>query len=1084
MKKRLPHFFSKSYYLRLLLFVLVSFQFVHSQAPIFNSGMSITSIGSVSSPAGEEVFRIIDGSVATKFLDFNINDGFGFTVFIGTPKIATSIAISTANDASGRDPINYQILGSNNGSTFTSVATGTLACVGTRFFTRTFTFSNTVAYTYYRVNFIGTCGENILQLSEVQLFNICPLAISTQPQSSTVCSGSAASLSVSATGTGLTYQWYRNGTIISGATQSTLSLTNLTVSANYYCVVTSSCGAVLNSNTVSVNVTALPTAPTGTAVQTVSNTATLANLNVTGTGIKWYATPSGGASLPLSTPIVSTTTYYASRTVSGCEGTSRLGVTANILASGLQFDGVNDYVAINAPASIPVGNSSYTIEAKIKTTVLGSRGIVGWGNYGQVNQVNALRLDASGLLVNYWWANDLIANPSPTNLADGNWHHVVATYDGTTRKIYIDGILKAQDVPGVNNIPNASNMQIGSTCPTSCGGEYFNGGLDEVRIWNRALCQTEIQNKMNCELGSGQTGLVLYHKYNSGTINANNAAITTIADSSGANNTGVLTGFALTGSTSNWAQGAVATGVACTYNSLTATTTSTNVSCFGGSNGTATVTASGGNGVYTYLWSPFGGTSATATGLPAGTYTCTITSDSCPITSTVTILQPSPLLVIPSSKTNVACNGGSNGAASVLVSGGTSGYTYSWSPSGGTNATATGLSAGTYVCLVTDANNCSASTIFTITEPAMPLVILSSTQTNVSCNGGSNGSASVSVIGGTPGYTYSWLPSGGTGATATGLTAGTYTCIVIDANGCSTSTNFTITQPDALIVSPLGQTNVTCNGGTNGSASVSVIGGTPGYTYTWFPSGGTAATASGLSAGTYICSVADANGCTSTQLFIITEPEILVNSATQTSCDSYLWSVTGLTYTTSGIYTGTTTNVNGCIVNETLNLTINNSSTSSETITACNTYTWPENGVTYTSSGVYTNTTTNASGCPNVATLNLTIQNSTTYYADADNDGFGNPAMSVQSCTGAPMGYVSLGTDCNDTNAAINPNAVDVCYDGIDNDCNGVIDNVGLPGGCTPIVGSLPAGTCGTTLAGWYSTVTANWTNFAQGYRF
>lgn len=106
-----------------------------------------------------------------------------------------------------------------------------------------------------------------------------------------------------------------------------------------------------------------------------------------------------------------------------------------------------------------------------------------------------------------------------------------------------------------------------------------------------------------------------------------------------------------------------------------------------------------------------------------------------------------------------------------------------------------------------------------------------------------------------------------------------------------------------------------------------------------------------------------------------------------------------------------------------------------------------------------------------------------TYYLDADNDGFGNPNVTLLAAT-QPMGYVLLGTDCNDNNAAINPNAIDVCYDGIDNDCNGVIDNVGMPGGCIPMVSSLPAGICGTTLAGWYSTVTATWTNFAQGYRF
>jgi hypothetical protein len=146
-----------------------------------------------------------------------------------------------------------------------------------------------------------------------------------------------------------------------------------------------------------------------------------------------------------------------------------------------------------------------------------------------------------------------------------------------------------------------------------------------------------------------------------------------------------------------------------------------------------------------------------------------------------------------------------------------------------------------------------------------------------------------------------------------------------------------------------------------------------------------------------------------------------------------------------------------------------------QNVTACTNYTWSVTGITYTQSGIYTNTQSNCT----TQTLNLTIQNAQTYYADADNDGFGNPAVSIQSCSGPPVGYVVFGTDCNDANATIKPGAIDVCYDGLDNDCNGIIDN-----SCTPIVGSLPTATCGTTLSGWYTTITANWTNFAQGYRF
>ncbi len=163
------------------------------------------------------------------------------------------------------------------------------------------------------------------------------------------------------------------------------------------------------------------------------------------------------------------------------------------------------------------------------------------------------------------------------------------------------------------------------------------------------------------------------------------------------------------------------------------------------------------------------------------------------------------------SQTNISCNGGSNGTATVTPSGGIGGYTYSWSPSGGTNATATGLAANTYTVTITDAIGCTATRNFTITQPTA-ISTATAAQTNVSCNGGSNGSASVTPSGGAGGYTYSWSPSGGTAATATGLSPGIHTVTVTDANGCTATRNFTITQPTAISTATAAQTNVACNG--------------------------------------------------------------------------------------------------------------------------------------------------------------------------------------------------------------------------------------------------------------------------------
>ena len=155
---------------------------------------------------------------------------------------------------------------------------------------------------------------------------------------------------------------------------------------------------------------------------------------------------------------------------------------------------------------------------------------------------------------------DLIVSASPINLLDGNWHHIAATFDGTTRSIYVDGILKGSDNPGSSHTVPAMNVRIGSTC-TLCGGEYFNGGIDEVRIWNVGRTQCDVISYMNCEIPSSETGLVANYHFNQGFDGTNNPTVTTLTDVSGNSNSGTLTNFALTGATSNWiAPGGVVSG--------------------------------------------------------------------------------------------------------------------------------------------------------------------------------------------------------------------------------------------------------------------------------------------------------------------------------------------------------------------------------------------------------------------------------------------------------------------------------------------------------------------------------------------
>lgn len=158
----------------ILFIALLGTAFLQAQTAIFNPTMTVSPFNIVNSPGSEGVDKIIDGNSNTKLLDFDENDGTGFTVNLGgASKIATSIEITTANDAEGRDPQDFEVLGSNDGVVFTSIATDVIPCISTRFFARTFSFTNSTSYSYYRINFTDNecnSGEGIIQVAEVQLF--------------------------------------------------------------------------------------------------------------------------------------------------------------------------------------------------------------------------------------------------------------------------------------------------------------------------------------------------------------------------------------------------------------------------------------------------------------------------------------------------------------------------------------------------------------------------------------------------------------------------------------------------------------------------------------------------------------------------------------------------------------------------------------------------------------------------------------------------------------------------------------------------------------------------------------------------
>jgi len=318
-----------------------------------------------------------------------------------------------------------------------------------------------------------------------------------------------------------------------------------------------------------------------------------------------------------------------------------------------------------------------------------------------------------------------------------------------------------------------------------------------------------------------------------------------------------------------------------TPGNMTVTPSSVNPLC-GQCNGSATATPSGGTPPYTYSWAPSGGTGQTASNLCAGVYTVTVTeSGGCQSTATFNLIG-APSIVTQMASTGATCNQ-SNGTASVNASNGTGPYTYSWSPGGGNTQTINGLAPGMYTVTVTDANGCQTidSVLVSSQGPSV-----TPTQTNATCFGDCNGSASVTVVSGTPPYTYSWAPVGGTNANATGLCAGNYTATITDGAGCVTTQTFAITQPAQLTMTTSG--NITICNGSSTTISVTPAGGTGPYTVTWdngLPNG-TSNSVSPTQQTTYNATLTDANGCNTTQSITVdvSPAPVAAFSATQGDC--------------------------------------------------------------------------------------------------------------------------------------------------------------------------------------------------------
>ncbi len=294
---------------------------------------------------------------------------------------------------------------------------------------------------------------------------------------------------------------------------------------------------------------------------------------------------------------------------------------------------------------------------------------------------------------------------------------------------------------------------------------------------------------------------------------------------------------------------------------------SVDVSCTGFADGSASITASSGGGLFSYAWSS-GQTTASINSLDTGSYVITVSDQNgCQTSDTFHIDQPDSLLVSLSA-TDLTCSESNDGSISSTVSGGTGTYTYAWS-NGSTSNSISSLATGSYTLTVTDDNSCQTIESALVNQPdSLDLTITESS--SILCNSNSDGQLTASTVGGTAPFNYTWS-NGAASSVNTNLTANLYAVTVTDANGCFKTASATLTEPSVLSIQIDSVLDASCFGLNDGYAEVSTSGGTGAITYLW--SNGTATpNASVLVSGSYSVTATDANGCAVNTSLSIAEP--------------------------------------------------------------------------------------------------------------------------------------------------------------------------------------------------------------------
>lgn len=344
--------------------------------------------------------------------------------------------------------------------------------------------------------------------------------------------------------------------------------------------------------------------------------------------------------------------------------------------------------------------------------------------------------------------------------------------------------------------------------------------------------------------------------------------------------------------------------------------TQTNVNCFGASTGSATATTAGGVGPYTYTWVPGNLIGASQTGLAAGIYTVNVKDvNGCTGSTTLSITQPTSAVSVSITTTaSLTCI--QNGSATVNAFGGTSAYTYTWSPSGGNSASATNLTGSSYTVSVTDSKGCVTNTVVTISQNTVTPNISASAGGSLSCT-----SVNVILTGAstTPGVTYTWQPMNLNTNTVSVTSVGNYSLSVTNpVNGCVSNTVVAVTQnttvPNVSVNTPA---VLNC---TNTSVILTGASTTGGVSYTWQPGNVNTNTLSVSTAGNYSLTVTNPlNGCINTTVVAVSQSAVLPNVSAVVggtlTCSNTSVTLTGNSTTAGVTFTWQPVNITNSVAN-------------------------------------------------------------------------------------------------------------------------------------------------------------------------